>query len=74
MAAKSQETLITALDLKFLFNSPQLEVPSRRLRDAMIKPNEADIGRAVANIRVWRKYLPQDCVVAMIKDGWQWST
>lgn len=74
MDAKSWETLIMALDRNTLFYSPRPAVPSRFRRDAMIKPNEADIGRAVTNIRVWQKYLPRACVAAMIKDGWQWST
>jgi hypothetical protein len=29
-----------------------------------------DDPRAVANIALWREYLPPDCVEAMIKDGW----
>jgi|HubBroStandDraft_2_1064218.scaffolds.fasta_scaffold1288312_1 hypothetical protein len=71
--AKYDQPLIAAIDLKFLFNSPQWGFPKLE-RDAMIKPNKADIEHAVANIRVWRRYLPRDCVTAMIKDGWQWST
>jgi hypothetical protein len=30
--------------------------------------------RAAANVIAWRAYLPEDCVAAMIKDGWHWST
>ena len=30
--------------------------------------------RAAANVAAWRTYLPEDCVVAMIKDGWHRST
>jgi hypothetical protein len=26
--------------------------------------------RAAANIAEWSTYLPQDCVAAMIRDGW----
>jgi hypothetical protein len=70
---RSQKTMIAALDRKLLFNSPQWGVPTFE-REAMKEPNQAGTGRAVANIRVWRKYLPQACVAAMIKDGWQWST
>jgi hypothetical protein len=69
--AKIQELVIAALDLKI--NSEQLGF-SRLERHAMIKPNKADTEHAVANIRGWRKYLPQACVAAMIKDGWHWST
>jgi len=30
--------------------------------------------RAAANVATWQTYLPEDCVVAMIKDGWHRST
>jgi hypothetical protein len=73
MEAKYEESLIAAIDLKFLFNSARWGFPKLQ-RDAMMKPNKAEVEHAVANIQVWRKYLPRDCVVAMIKDGWQWST
>jgi hypothetical protein len=29
-----------------------------------------DVDRADANIELWMTYLPEDCVTAMIKDGW----
>jgi hypothetical protein len=30
--------------------------------------------RSVANIRLWRSYLPQDCVNKMIEMGWDRTT
>jgi hypothetical protein len=30
----------------------------------------ADGARAAENIAEWRKYLPEDCVDAMVKSGW----
>jgi len=30
--------------------------------------------RASAVVADWRTYLPEDCVTAMINDGWHWST
>jgi hypothetical protein len=30
--------------------------------------------RAAAIVANWRTYLPEDCVAAMINDGWHWST
>jgi hypothetical protein len=30
--------------------------------------------RAVANIKDWMTYLPENCVRAMVNDGWHWST
>jgi len=35
--------------------------------------SEADAARAAENIRVWRSYLPEDCVDTMIKMGWHLS-
>jgi hypothetical protein len=37
------------------------------------KINAADL-RASANVATWRTYLPEDCVAAMIDDGWHRST
>ena len=30
--------------------------------------------RAVDSIVDWMNYLPEDCVKAMVSDGWHWST
>jgi hypothetical protein len=38
------------------------------LTNAHIKP--IDSARASENIAGWRKYLPEDCVNAMVKAGW----
>jgi hypothetical protein len=38
------------------------------LTTAPIKP--IDSARAAENIAGWRKYLPEDCVTAMVKAGW----
>jgi hypothetical protein len=37
------------------------------------KINAANV-RASANVATWRTYLPEDCVAAMIDDGWHWTT
>jgi hypothetical protein len=53
--------------------------------DSMFKPVHsatpasmpmADIAilRAARNVAEWRTYLPEDCVAAMINDGWHWTT
>jgi hypothetical protein len=31
------------------------------------------IAHATANIIQWMKYLPEDCVKTIVKDGWHWS-
>jgi hypothetical protein len=35
--------------------------------------SEADAARSAENIRLWRSYLPKDCVDMMIKMGWDLS-
>jgi hypothetical protein len=42
--------------------------------EASIKRNEATTARAAAIIAEWVTYLPEDCVRAMVSDGWHWST
>jgi hypothetical protein len=41
---------------------------------AGIGKSDARAVHAVANITDWLTYLPRDCVRAMVKDGWHWST
>jgi hypothetical protein len=36
--------------------------------------DSAAAARAAANIADWRGYLPEECVKAMIRDGWHLST
>ncbi len=42
--------------------------------EASIKCNDATIARAATIIAEWMTYLPEDCVKAMVSDGWHWST
>jgi hypothetical protein len=41
---------------------------------ASIKRHESTAARAAALIADWMSYLPEDCVKAMVGDGWHWST
>ena len=41
--------------------------------EASVRRNDATIARAAAMIAEWMTYLPEDCVKAMVKDGWHWS-
>jgi hypothetical protein len=41
---------------------------------ASIGNDGTDASRAAANVAAWRAYLPEDCVIAMIRDGWHRST
>ncbi len=50
------------------------QVPADRRLLQSCDPNSAMTARAAANIAAWREYLPEDCVTAMINDGWHWST
>jgi hypothetical protein len=35
--------------------------------------NAAEMARWARNIAQWRTYLPQDCVAAMVRQGWDRS-
>jgi hypothetical protein len=41
---------------------------------AAIAAHRTAASRAAANIATWRTFLPEDCVVAMINEGWDKST
>ena len=41
--------------------------------EASIRRNDATIARAAEIIAEWMTYLPEDCVKAMVYDGWHWS-
>jgi len=41
---------------------------------ASLKRNDATTERAATIIVEWMSYLPEDCVRAMVGDGWHWST
>jgi hypothetical protein len=42
--------------------------------EASIRRNDAIVARAAELIAEWTTYLPEDCVKAMVSDGWHWST
>ena len=41
--------------------------------EASIRRNNATIAHAAEIIAEWMTYLPEDCVKAMVNDGWHWS-
>jgi hypothetical protein len=41
--------------------------------EASVRRNDAMIAHAAAIIAEWMTYLPEDCVKAMVNDGWHWS-
>jgi hypothetical protein len=48
---------------------------SVRAHDLPIKIDiDRSISRGAANIAMWRTYLPEDCIMAMVSQGWHWST
>jgi hypothetical protein len=71
--ARWQQDLVAALQLETLFIDSGLAFPKSEWADSL-KPTPEESARAVANIRAWRRYLPEACVKCMIADGWQWST
>ena len=42
--------------------------------EASIRRNDAIVARAAEIIAEWTTYLPEDCVKAMVSDGWHSST
>ena len=48
----------------------QLSLGDGARRHAQRSYQPLDVDRADANIELWMTYLPEDCVTAMIKDGW----
>ena len=36
--------------------------------------NDPGLARAAANVARWKTYLPQDCISAMMSEGWHWTT
>lgn len=41
--------------------------------EASLSRNDATIARAATMIAEWMTYLPENCVKAMVNDGWHWS-
>jgi hypothetical protein len=39
-----------------------------------VKLNGDRMARAAENVARWKMYLPEECVRAMMKAGWHWST
>jgi hypothetical protein len=50
-------------------------IPDVKGEDTQVNGNisAADAARSAENIRIWRSYLPKDCVDTMIKMGWDLS-
>jgi hypothetical protein len=50
-------------------------IPDVKGDDTRVNGNisAADAARSAENIRIWRSYLPKDCVDTMIKMGWDLS-
>jgi hypothetical protein len=82
IAALHLEPLDAAVQPHFRLESIQsLALSAQRLsiknvmpRAVLFEKNGAAAFRAAANIAAWRTYLPENCVAAMINDGWHWST
>jgi hypothetical protein len=58
-----------AVEIAALKRDPEAQ---RQLRPN--DPADPETAHAVANITEWRRYLPEACISAMIRDGWHWST
>lgn len=51
-----------------------LSIKADMAEAATAEKHNGDWSRATTNVAAWRTYLPEDCVVAMINDGWHLST
>jgi len=51
-----------------------LAVSAHGLSIKIDKAEVAASSRAAENVATWRTYLSEDCVLAMINDGWHFST
>jgi len=40
----------------------------------VVRPHEPYAARSMRNILYWRSFLPEDCVLTMIKMGWDRTT
>jgi hypothetical protein len=48
--------------------------PSEAAAQVEVRVNEDDAVRSEENILQWMKYLPEDCIRAMIDMGWDVTT
>jgi hypothetical protein len=53
-------------------NRPSTDT-SVALNGSVLRDDPA-LARAAANVARWKKYLPQDCITAMMSGGWHWTT
>ena len=51
-----------------------LSIKTDMAKDLSSEESRAAAFRAAVNVATWRTYLPDECVVAMINDGWHRST
>jgi hypothetical protein len=73
--ARAQVDLIAALHLEDSFKIGYLgSARGLSIKTSMARTASNASSRAAANIAVWRTYLSEDCVAAMINDGWHFST
>ena len=61
---EGQSTALTGID-------PEAQVINEEIGEVSSRP---DTARSVNNIKLWRSYLPTDCVNTMVNMGWDHST
>ena len=80
--AQSQPVPIETLDWEPFFNSLSIDIIEERQDLAIRHASDgyaqshhgACMARAAENVARWKLYLPEECVRAMVNDGWHWST
>jgi hypothetical protein len=73
--ARAQANLVAALHLEDLFKMGYFgSAQGLAAKTDTARKAPTASSRAAANVATWRTYLPEDCVAAMINDGWHFST
>lgn len=73
--ARAQAGLVAALHLEDWFKIRYFgSAQGLTVKTGMAATASIASLRAAANVATWRTYLPEDCVAAMIKDGWHFTT
>ena len=48
--------------------------PTSVAMNGSVGRNDAAMARAAENVALWKTYLSDECVTAMMNAGWHWST
>ena len=72
VVGSGKSTVHSIQDLNALLR--QLDVRADSAAQQCFAHVDGATARAAQSIADWMSYLPEDCVKAMVRDGWHWST